>query len=109
MITIHHLIIKESIQFVHEILFNEGPRIIFEMYTYSISKKDNICSIRKPMISKKHKSENFLSHYFIGPYISITYLTMKSNYLTRKNCLSTYKKNIQFIFTHNKIQKINRD
>ena len=42
MVTIHHLIIKEAIQFVHKILYDAGPKVIHKLFTFSRSKNENI-------------------------------------------------------------------
>ena len=58
MITIHHLLINESLQFIHKILFNGGPKVIYNLFTFSLSNNTNICGVRKPMMAKSHKSNN---------------------------------------------------
>ena len=49
-ITIHHLIVKETIMFIHKIFFNEKPEVIFRIFTYSRSGNENVRSVRKPMV-----------------------------------------------------------
>ena len=50
MLTIPHLIMKESILFLHKITYENLPKSIFNLYTYSHNDNNNIRSIRKIMV-----------------------------------------------------------
>ena len=56
-LTIHHMIIKDSIMFIHKVIFNNEPPAITKFITYSLSDSQNIRSIHKPMIKNINKSE----------------------------------------------------
>ena len=40
--TVQQMVMKESIQFIHKILNNQSPAIIFELFTQSNGKDENI-------------------------------------------------------------------
>ena len=44
--TVQQLVMKESIQFIHKILNNKSPGIIFNLFTQSNGKDDNIRGVR---------------------------------------------------------------
>ena len=47
MVTIHQLLVKESILFIHKVNFNESPNSIFNFLSYSSNKKGNIRKVKK--------------------------------------------------------------
>ena len=55
-VTIHHMIIIESILFIHKCIYENNPLTITELITYSINRDTNFRSIRKPMVRKEHSS-----------------------------------------------------
>ena len=56
-LTAYQLITKETILFVHKILYNSKPISIYELFTFSINETQNIRSIRKPMVRDYHQSQ----------------------------------------------------
>ena len=63
-LTVHHMITKETILFIHKIIFNNYPTSIYNMITYSINERNNLRSIRKPMIKYNHTSDNVKQSLF---------------------------------------------
>ena len=57
-LTVHHMIIKESIIFIHKVIFENVPPAITNFYTFSLSNSQNIRSIRKPTIKYMSEFEN---------------------------------------------------
>ena len=55
-ITDYQLIKKESILFFHKVLFNQEPKLITKLLTFSLSNSQNHCYTRKVMIQEDHKS-----------------------------------------------------
>ena len=55
-ITFHHMVIKETILFIHKIMFENIPRSITQFYSYSMSNNLNIRMVRKASIKIQHKS-----------------------------------------------------
>ena len=64
MITVHHMVIKESILFINKILFNNYPTSIAGMITYSINERNNIRNIYKPMMKDSHISDTVTQSLF---------------------------------------------
>ena len=98
-----HLITKESIQFLHKITFENLPKSIFNLYTYSHNNTNNLRSTRKIMVKAKCNSETvkksliFKSVYLLNklPDEILKYNTKKiSKYL---------QQNIQIYFRPDKI------
>ena len=50
------MIIMESILFIHKCIFENCPKTITELLTFSINRDINVRNIRKPLIVKQHKS-----------------------------------------------------
>ena len=48
--TIYQMIIKESILFIHKRVYDNQACAITQFYTYSLNTKNNIRSVRKPII-----------------------------------------------------------
>ena len=105
-ITVHHLIIKESIQLVHKIIFNGGPNIIHRLFTFSRCNNNNIRGVRKPMMTKLHRSQKVCNSLF---YRAIYLYNLCDNDLKFYNPkkLSRYlQKNMNNMFPNNKIPKV---
>merc|ERR1712177_26996 len=48
-LTVHQLVMKEAIQFIHKVICNKSPSVIFNLFTQSNCKNDNISGVRKFM------------------------------------------------------------
>ena len=55
LLTIHHMIIYESILFFHKVIFNNSPDSITKLITYSINDRNNVRSCRKPIMMDGRK------------------------------------------------------
>merc|ERR1712121_337682 len=53
-LTVHQLVMKESIQFIHKILTNKSPGVIFNLFTQSNCKNENIRGVRKFIVKQSH-------------------------------------------------------
>ena len=56
-LTIPHMIAKESILFLHKISFENIPKSLFNLYTYSYNNSKNVRSNRKIMVKNISNSE----------------------------------------------------
>ena len=56
-LTIPHMIAKESILFLHKISFENIPKSLFNLYTYSHNNSKNIRSHRKIIVKNNSNSE----------------------------------------------------
>ena len=68
-LTVHQLVMKESIQFIHKILINKSPGVIFNLFIQSNCKVDNIRGVRKFRVKLSHKSNKVKILCFTDLYI----------------------------------------
>ena len=108
-LTIHHMIVKETILFIHKVLYNNSPSVLYNLISYSSIDDNNVRSIRKPRIKIQHKSvkvTNSLLYRAIFLYNILEYQTKMYN----PKKLSRYlQKDIIYIFPNNKIQKFQKE
>ena len=109
MVTIHHLIVKEAIQFVHKIIFNGGPKVIYKLFTLSRCNNPNIRGVRKPMMAKSHPSNAVNQSIFDRSIYLHNYLDYDIKMMNPKKLFKYLQQNIQYIFPNNKIFKVPRD
>merc|ERR1712115_673166 len=105
-LTVQQMVIKESIQFIHKVISNKLPSVIFNLFTQSNCKNDNIRGVRKYMVKKSHKSNKVTNSLFYRAlYLFNCLETDVRNYKTKK--LSKYlQDNLKYIFPLNKIPKV---
>merc|ERR1712177_167619 len=104
-LTVHQLVMKESIQFIHKILMNKSPGVIFNLFSQSNCKMDDIREVRKFRVRESHKSNKVTnSLYYRALYLFNCLEIEVRNYKVKK--LSKYlQDNLKYIFPHNKIPK----
>ena len=81
-VTIHHMIVKETILFIHKVLYNNSPSVLYNLISYSSIDDNNVQSIRKPRIKISHKSvkvTNSLLYRAIFLYNILEYQTKMYN------------------------------
>ena len=102
-LTIPHMIAKESILFLHKISFENIPKSLFNLYTYSHNNSKNIRTNRKIMVKNISNSEIVKkSLVFKSVYLMNTLPDEIIKYNTKK--LSKYlQTNIQSYFHSDKI------
>ena len=105
MLTVHHLITKETIQFIHKILFNGCPEVVYKMITYGNINEQNIRSVRKPRMKKHHKSEKVTQSLFYRVIYLYNLLDYEVKMYNPKKLSKYLQKNIFQIFPNNKIPK----
>ena len=102
--TIYHMITKESILFIHKIIYNQSPDAINKLITYGYN-DNNVRKVRKPRVKaicNSSKLRDSLLYRSIFLHNSLEYDLR--NYNPKK--LTEYlKENIQYIFPYNKILK----
>ena len=101
--TVHHLIVRESIQFIHKVLIRKSPAVIFDLFMQS--NLENVREIRKWRVKLDHKSSNVTnSLYYRAVYFYNCLENDIRNYSVKK--LSKYlQDNITEIFPYNKVPK----
>merc|ERR1712115_533391 len=105
-LTVHQLVMKESIQFIHKILINKLPGVIFSLFTQSNCKVDNIRGVRKFRVKVSHKSNKVTNSLFYRSLYLFNCLEIDvRNYKVKKlsKCL---QENLKYIFLLNKIPKV---
>ena len=104
-LTVHQLVMKESIQFIHKVLINKSPGVIFNLFSQSNCKMDNIREVRKFRVKVSHKSNKVTNSLFYRAlYLFNCLETEVRTYKVKK--LSKYlQDNLKYIFPHNKIPK----
>ena len=101
-LTVPHMISKESILFLHNILFENIPKSLFNLYTYSHNNSKNVRSNRKIMVKIFQTEIVKKSLVFKSVYLMNTLPDEIIRYNTKK--LSKYlQTNIQSYFHSDKI------
>merc|ERR1712240_606728 len=105
-LTVQQMVMKESIQYIHKVLINKSPGVIFNLFCQSNCKLDNIREVRKFMVKIRHKSNKVTNSLFYRAlYLYNCLSTEVRNYKVKK--LSKYlQDNIKYIFPYNKIPKV---
>ena len=101
--TVHLMIIRESIQFIHKVLTKKSPGVIYDLFIQS--NLDNIREIRKYRVKNDHKLSNVTNSLF---YRAIYFFNCLENEVRNYNVkkLSKYlQDNITYIFPYNKVPK----
>ena len=101
--TVHLMIIRESIQFIHKVLTKKSPGVIYDLFIQS--NLDNIREIRKYRVKNDHKSSNVTNSLF---YRAVYFFNCLENEVRNYNVkkLSKYlQDNITYIFPYNKVPK----
>merc|ERR1711954_30905 len=101
--TVHLMIVRESIQFIHKVLTKKSPRVIYDLFMQS--NLDNIREIRKYRVKNDHKSSNVTNSLF---YRAVYFFNCLDNDVRNYNVkkLSKYlQDNITYIFPYNKVPK----
>ena len=107
-LTVHQLVMKESIQFIHKILINKSPGVIFNLFTQSNCKVDNIRGVRKFRVKLSHKSNKVTNSLFYRSLYLFNCLEIDvCNYKVKK--LSKYlQDNLKYIFLTIKFRKFSK-
>merc|ERR1712002_866864 len=105
-LTVHQMVMKELIQYIHKVLINKSPGVIFNLFCQSNCKLYNIREVRKFMVKFTHKSNKVTNSLFYRAlYLYNCLSTEVRNYKVKK--LSKYlQDNIKYIFPYNKIPKL---
>merc|ERR1711954_2013 len=102
--TVHLMIIRESIQFIHKVLSKKAPGFIYELFTQS--NLENVRGVRKYRVKNNHKSSKVANSLFYRAIYLFNCLDNEvRNYNVKK--LSKYlQDNIRYIFPYNKVPKV---
>ena len=100
------MVMKESIQFIHKVLINKSPGVIFNLFYQSNCNIENIREVRKYRVKLTHKSNKVTNSLFYRAlYLFNCLPTDVRNFKAKK--LSKYlQDNLKYIFPYNKIPKL---
>ena len=74
--TVYHMIIKESICFIHKIIYNNSPSSIFNLLTYGNDEKSNVRKVRRIRVKSNpicQKVKNSVIHRSVFLYNMLEY------------------------------------
>ena len=105
-LTVQQMIMRESTQFIHKVLINKSPGVIFGLFCQSNCKQENIGEVRKFMVKSMHKLNKVTNSLFYRALYLYNCLSSEvCNYNFKK--MSKYlQENIKYIFPYNKIPKV---
>ena len=102
--TVHLMIMRETIQFIHKVLSKKAPGVIFNLFIQS--NMANVRGVRKYRVKATHKSNRVTNSLFYRAIYLYNCLENEvRNYKVKQ--LSKYlQDNIKYIFPYNKIPKV---
>ena len=105
-LTAYQIIMKESILFVHKTIYNNHPKAIFDLFTFSFSNSNNIRTIRKPMRDVYYRSKKAQKlMLFMGLYL-YNKLSNDDKTMNPKRLSKYLNNNVQFYFPFDRIIKL---
>ena len=109
MLTIQHMIIKESIGFIHKVIFNENPTCIFNLLTFNEAENVNIRKVRKMRVKGNLNSEKVRQSLIYRSLFLFNTLEYDVRCYSPKKFSKYLGENIAYIFIHNHIPKQNSE
>ena len=104
-LTAFQIITKEFILFVHKTIYNNHPKSIYELFTFSYHNPNNIHSIMKLIIKDHHKSiKAHKSLLYMGIYL-YNKLSNDDKNLNPKKLSKYLNNNIHYYFPIDRIIK----
>ena len=104
-LTVHQMVMKESIQFIHKVLINKSPGVIFNLFCQSNCKMDNIREVRKFRVKITHKSNKVTNSLFYRALYLFNCLPIEVRNYKVKKLSKHLQENLKYIFPYNKIPK----
>ena len=101
--TIHQMIIRDSILFIHKVLVKKQPGVIFNLFCQSNS--ENIREVRKYRLKIVHKSSKVTNSLFYRSLFLFNCLPTDIRNCNVKKMSKYLQDNINYIFPYNKIPK----
>merc|ERR1712115_86028 len=103
-LTVHQMVMKESIQFIHKVLSKKSPGVIFNLF--SQSNMDNIRGVRKFRVELSHKSNKVTNSLFYRALYLFNCLETEVRNFKVKKVSKYLQDNLKYIFPYNKIPKV---
>ena len=102
MLTIPHLIVKESILFMHKVIFNKNPKCIFKLLEYNSQDSGNIRKVRKMGVKEDIIYEKVRQSLLYRSLFLLNTLEYDCRSMNPKKLSQYLKENIMYIFANNK-------
>merc|ERR1712115_334573 len=102
--TVHQMIIRETIQFIHKVLIRKAPGVIFNLFTQS--NLPNVRGVRKFRVKNVHKSNRVTNSLFYRAVYLYNCLDNDVRNYKPKQMSKYLQDNIKSIFPYNKILKV---
>ena len=103
--TVHQMIIRDSIQFIHKVLIKKTPGVIFNLFYQSNCNSENIREVRKFRVKIVHKSNKVTNSLFYRALYLFNCLPTDVRNFKVKQMSKYLQDNIKYIFPYNKIPK----
>merc|ERR1711954_532362 len=103
--TVHQMIVRESIQFIHKVLSKKSPGVIFNLFIQS--NLANVRGVRKYRVKTTHKSNRVTNSLFYRAIYLYNCLENDVRNYKLKQMSKYLQDNIKYIFPYNKIPKAN--
>ena len=103
--TVHLMIVRESIQFIHKVLSKKAPGVIYELFIQS--NLENVRGVRKYRVKNVHKSNRVTNSLFYRAIYLYNCLENDVRNYKPKQMSKYLQDNIKYIFPYNKIPKAN--
>merc|ERR1711989_54791 len=102
--TVHLMIMRESIQYIHKVLSRKTPGVIYELFTQS--NLENVRGVRKYRVKITHKSNKVTNSLFYRAIYLYNCLENDVRNYKPKQMSKYLQDNITYIFPYNKIPKV---
>lgn len=102
-LTIPHLIMKESILFIHRVMYENLPKSIFDFYTFSHNNSQNVRSVRKPMVKTPNNSEKAKKSLIYKSVYLLNKLPNEIRNYNKKKLSKYLQQNMNIYFSGDKI------
>ena len=102
--TVHLMIMRETIQFIHKVLSKKAPGVIFNLFIQS--NMANVRGVRKYRVKTTHKSNRVTNSLFYRAIYLYNCLENEVRNYKVKQMSKYLQDNITYIFPYNKIPKV---
>ena len=101
--TVHQMIIRDSILFIHKVLVNKKPGVIFNLFSQSNSQNNR--DVKKYRVQFVHKSSKVTNSLFYRSLYLFNCLPTDIRNSNVKKMSKYLQENLNYIFPYNKIPK----
>ena len=103
--TVHQMIVRDSIMFIHKVLTKKTPGVIFKLFCQSNT--ENNRDVKKFRVKFVHKSSKVTNSLFYRSLYLLNCLPTDIRNTNTKKISKYLQENLNYIFPYNKIPKAN--